>query len=78
MQIRRTASQNRFWEKSETIMSPRQPDRMAKIRLPAKQAKQMRRNHGCKHRALARNSNAFNNNETMIGRATIAIARTRQ
>jgi hypothetical protein len=31
-----------------------------------------------KHRALARNSNALNNNETMIGRAKIAIAHTRQ
>jgi hypothetical protein len=46
--VLRFAPQARFWGKSETITSPKPSiDRMAKIRLPLKQARKIRRKHGC-------------------------------
>jgi hypothetical protein len=82
-QLPRSMPQARFWRESETTEArndhvAHSTGRMAKIRLPIKVARKIRRKHGCDmqigHTVITGTSNIV----TTILRATVSIASNRQ
>jgi len=84
MQMLRSAPQARFWGKSETAevrndhVAHDSTGRMAKIRLPVKLDRKIRRKHGCKTSVSGAGTADVSNIVTMILHATGSITQSRQ
>jgi hypothetical protein len=84
MQMLRSAPQARFWGKSETAevrndhVAHDSTGRMAKIRLPVKLGRQIRRKHGCKTSVSGAGTTDVLNIVTTILQATGSITQSRQ
>jgi hypothetical protein len=80
----RSTPQARFWGKSETAevrndhVAHDSTGRMAKIRLPVKLGRQIRRKHGCKASVSGSGTVEASNIVTMILRAACSITQSRQ
>jgi hypothetical protein len=84
LQMLRSTPQARFWRESETAevrndhVAHDSTGRMAKIRLPLKLGRQIRRKHGCKTSASGMRTAVASNIVTTILLAPGSIAQSRQ